>query len=172
MSAPPPPPNTLPLEPADTPPDIVVIPRHLVGHAHYMGLAGSALRTAIGLAAGLCFLSFGYGQGDIGGFMVIMSFRDQFPEMDAATYPTLHVAVTAGAVVATWNLGCFAGAIVTIFMGDWAGRKKTIILGLCLMLAGKLVQVTTFSFGQYIAGRFLSGFGESMADPTMLLAAC
>jgi hypothetical protein len=28
-----------------------------------MGLSGSALRTAIGLAAGLAFLAFGYGQG-------------------------------------------------------------------------------------------------------------
>jgi hypothetical protein len=34
-----------------------------VRHAHYMGLSGSALRTAIGLTAGLSFLAFGYGQG-------------------------------------------------------------------------------------------------------------
>ena len=26
------------------------------GHAHYMALSGTALRTAIGLAAGLCFV--------------------------------------------------------------------------------------------------------------------
>ena len=36
---------------------------HNVRHAHYMGLSGSALRTAIGLTAGLSFLAFGYGQG-------------------------------------------------------------------------------------------------------------
>lgn len=34
-----------------------------VRHAHYMGLSGAALRTAIGLTAGLSFLAFGYGQG-------------------------------------------------------------------------------------------------------------
>lgn len=34
-----------------------------VKHAHYMGLSGSALRTAIGIVSGLCFLAFGYGQG-------------------------------------------------------------------------------------------------------------
>lgn len=38
---------------------------HNVRHAHYMGLSGSALRTAIGLAAGLSFLAFGYGQGKL-----------------------------------------------------------------------------------------------------------
>lgn len=36
-----------------------------VRHAHYMGLSGSALRTAIGLTAGLAFLAFGYGQGTL-----------------------------------------------------------------------------------------------------------
>jgi hypothetical protein len=30
-----------------------------------MGLSGSALRTAIGLTAGLAFLAFGYGQGTL-----------------------------------------------------------------------------------------------------------
>jgi hypothetical protein len=35
-----------------------------VKHGHYMGLSGSALRTAIGLTAGLSFLAFGYGQGN------------------------------------------------------------------------------------------------------------
>lgn len=32
-------------------------------HGHYMGLSGSALRTAVVMTAGLCFLAFGYGQG-------------------------------------------------------------------------------------------------------------
>jgi hypothetical protein len=36
-----------------------------VRHAHYMGLSGSALRTAIGITAGLAFLAFGYGQGKL-----------------------------------------------------------------------------------------------------------
>lgn len=35
-----------------------------------MGLSGAALQAAIGMAAGLSFLAFGYGQGDIGGIMV------------------------------------------------------------------------------------------------------
>jgi hypothetical protein len=30
-----------------------------------MGLSGAALRTAIGLTAGLSFLAFGYGQGKL-----------------------------------------------------------------------------------------------------------
>lgn len=76
-----------------------------------MGLSGAALRTAIGLTAGLCFLSFGFGQGDIGGLMLVRSFRDQFPRIDAVSYPTLDVVNLAGITVSSWNLGCFVGAV-------------------------------------------------------------
>lgn len=131
-----------------------------MAHTYYMGLSGSALRAAIGLTAGLCFVAFGYGQGDIGGLMNIDSFRAEFPQMDAISHPTLHIANMAGIVVATWNLGCFAGAMLTILVGDVLGRKGTITLGLVLMTMGKIVQVSSFSLGQYIAGRFLAGFGN------------
>jgi len=30
--------------------------------------------------------------GDIGGLMLVSTFREKFPQMDARTYPTLHVA--------------------------------------------------------------------------------
>ena len=39
--------------------------------------------------------AFGYGQGDIGGLMVVDSFRRQFPEMDVITSPTLPIANVA-----------------------------------------------------------------------------
>lgn len=72
-----------------------------MAYKHYMGLSGSALRTAIGLVSGLCFVAFGYGQGDIGGLMVMPSFRHEFPQMDVVQFPILHVANTAGIVVAS-----------------------------------------------------------------------
>jgi len=50
--------------------------------------------------------------------------------------------------------------MLTIFVGDLLGRKGTITLGLVLMNIGRLIQVTSFSLGQYIAGRFLAGLGN------------
>ena len=130
-------------------------------HAHYMGLAGSALRAAIGLVAGLCFVAFGYGQGDIGGLMVMPTFREKFPTMDARGHPgNIHVATLAGVVVGAWNIGCFVGAIGTIFMGDRLGRKGSILVGLGWEIVGKVIQVSNFSIGQYIAGRVIAGIGN------------
>ena len=130
-------------------------------HTHYMGLAGPALRTAIGIVAGLCFIAFGYGQGDIGGLMIEDTFNQFFPQFAVALHVgSYHTALLSGVVVSTWNIGCFVGAFLTIFLGDRLGRKGTIILGLTLETIGKLVQVSSFSLGQYIAGRVIAGVGN------------
>ena len=133
-------------------------------HTHYMGMSGPALRAAIALTAGLCFVAFGYGQGDIGGLLIMTSFREKFPQFDATGNPgNLHVATLAGVVVATWNLGCVVGAFFTIFIGDWLGRKGTIMLGLSLEIVGKIIQCSSFTMGQYIAGRLVAGMGNGCA---------
>lgn len=133
-------------------------------HAHYMGLAGPALRTAIGITAGLCFLAFGYGQGDIGGLMVMDDFRNRFLLFGASAEPTeseiRHEYTMDGVTVACWNLGCFFGAFLTIFLSDRLGRKGSIIVGLTIEALGKIVQVSTFSIGQYMAGRIIAGVGN------------
>ena len=84
------------------------------GHAHYMALSGTALRTAIGLAAGLCFVyampipmlpsnislidsthsAFGYGQGDIGGLFIQETWAETFPK-----FLVPHIAGTSGSSV-------------------------------------------------------------------------
>lgn len=69
--------------------------------------------------------------------------------------------------MATWNLGCFLGAMLTIWFGDRYGRKGSIITGLVLMSIGKIIQVSSFSFGQYIAGRLFAGFGNGIIASTV-----
>jgi len=73
--------------------------------ASYLGLRGSRLRTAIALAAGLCFVAFGYGQSDFGGLLTVSSFRERFPEIDTSGRLSSHVAVIQGVTNATWNIG-------------------------------------------------------------------
>jgi MFS family permease len=62
--------------------------------------------------------------------------------------------------VGTWNLGCFVSAILTIFVGDYLGRKKTLMLGLTFWVIGEIVQASSYSFGQFVAGRAIAGFGN------------
>ena len=63
-------------------------------HTHYMGLAGGALQTAIAVAAGLSFVAFGYGQGDVGGLYIENGFRSYFPQF--------NIAIDAGAIIVRW----------------------------------------------------------------------
>jgi MFS family permease len=121
-------------------------------HTHYMGLAGGALQTAIAVTAGLSFVAFGYGQGDVGGYFIEDGFREYFPQFS--------VAIDAGAIISTWNIGCFIGAFVTIFLGDRLGRKGTVITGLVIETIGKIIQCSSFGIGQYVAGRMIAGIGN------------
>lgn len=131
-------------------------------HTHYMGLSGGALQFAVTLTAGLCFVAFGYGQGDVGGLIVEPSFMDFFPEFNPNTKPIdlQRYATNSGTIIATWNLGCFVGAFFVIFLGNWLGRKGTVMVGLVFETIGKIVQCTSFGIGQYIAGRVIAGFGN------------
>lgn len=56
-------------------------------------------------------------------------------------------------------LGCFFGALDCIWLGDKLGRKKTTMLGASISIIGSLLQASSFSLGQLIAGRLVSGFG-------------
>ena len=91
----------------------------------------------------------------------MVAFGSYFPQFNVQLHPgVFHVAQLNGVVVATWNLGCFVGAFVTIFLSDRLGRKRTIILGLVLETIGKIIQASSFGLGQYIAGRVIAGVGN------------
>lgn len=61
--------------------------------------------------------------------------------------------------MALYTLGCFFGALDCIWLGDKLGRKKTMMLGAFINLVGALLQSSSFSLGQLIVGRLVSGFG-------------
>jgi len=42
------------------------------------------------------------------------------------------------------------------------GRKKTIFVGSIIMVIGAAIQCSSFSLGQLIASRFITGFGNGM----------
>ena len=62
-----------------------------------------------------------------------------------------------GISVGSYNLGCFVGAIATIWLGDLLGRRKTIFLGSSIMVVGATLQCTSFSLAQLIVGRIVTG---------------
>lgn len=135
----------------------------------FFGLQGTQLQIAVGVIAGMDFLLFGYDQGVTGGLLSLQSFISVFPTIatsgeywDSLSTPEKSTQSTRqGITVAAYNLGCFAGSIPTIWIGNWLGRRRTIFLGSFIMVIGALLQCTSYGLAQLIVGRLVTGFGRS-----------
>ena len=159
-----------------------------MGGRSYLGLQGTKLQIAVGVIAGMDFLLFGYDQGVTGGLLSLKSFTEVFPTIattgeyfeslsasEKSTqstrqgwfhhYPFISpfwrmLTKTLGIAVAAYNLGCFAGSVPTIWIGNWLGRRKTIFLGSAIMVVGAILQCTAYHLTQLIIGRLITGFGK------------
>lgn len=70
----------------------------------------------------------------MGGLLTLGSWVKQFPEIDSVNNPTdTYISTIQGITVASYNVGCFFGAIITIFIGDILGRRKMIFIGSAIM---------------------------------------
>ncbi|KAI7476008.1 general substrate transporter, partial [Hortaea werneckii] len=145
----------------------------MLGIKKYYGLKGDALNLTISFIAGLDFLLFGYDQGVTGGLLDLPSFIKYFPsittvegftgsDLSAETRSTYQ-----GIAVAAYNLGCFLGAVFTIFVGNPLGRKKTIFIGSIIMTVGALLQCTSYDLPQFVVGRIVTGWGNGMNTSTV-----
>lgn len=97
-----------------------------------------------------------------GGLLSLPSWRETFPALDTTNTTGTEKSNNSrlqGTVVALYTLGCFFGSLDCIWLGDKLGRKKTIMLGALVNIVGAILQSTSFSLGQLIVGRLVSGFG-------------
>ena len=139
----------------------------------FLGLNGTKLQIAIGILAGMDFLLFGYDQGVTGGLLTLDSFTKYFPTIDTTNTNGWSAAEKSaqstrqGIVVAAYNLGCFAGSIPTIWIGNMLGRRKAIFIGSFIMVIGAILQCTSYSLAQLIVGRLVTGFGNGINTSTV-----
>ena len=105
---------------------------------------------------------FGYDQGVTGGLLDLPSFEKFFPKIIGDENAT-----NQGIAVAAYNLGCFCGAVFTIFVGNPLGRRKTIFYGSIIMTIGALLQATSYDLPQWIVGRLVTGWGNGMNTSTV-----
>ncbi|KAI9608554.1 hypothetical protein H4Q26_004737 [Puccinia striiformis f. sp. tritici PST-130] len=120
-------------------------------------LRGSRLLSVISLLTALCFMLIGYDNGVIGGLTNAPAWNRTFNN------PTGNELST---IVASYEIGCFAGAILAFVVGERLGRKKSIRLGAVWMIVGAVLQASAFSRAQLIAGRILSGIGMGCINST------
>jgi MFS family permease len=71
---------------------------------------------------------------------------------------------STGIIFIVYNLGQIAAFPFCGFFADGYGRRICIFVGCALVLVGTAVQATAHETGHFIGGRFLLGFGASIAS--------
>jgi MFS family permease len=71
-----------------------------------------------------------------------------------------------GTLTSVYNLGCFFGALSTIWTGDILGRPRVILLGSTVIALGAVIQASSFSVAQMMVGRVVAGAGTGMNTAT------
>ncbi|KPM43272.1 hypothetical protein AK830_g3230 [Neonectria ditissima] len=80
-----------------------------------------------------------------------------------------------GILINMYNIGSIVSYFIVPYMADNLGRKPTIMLGCVIMIAGAFISAFCNGYGMYMAGRFVLGFGNSMAQmasPMLLTEIC
>ncbi|QRG37585.1 hypothetical protein FDK38_001962 [Candidozyma auris] len=137
----------------------------------YMGLKGSKLNTAITTLCGVGFLLFGYDQGVMGSLLTLKSFRDTFPGIDTVENDDLHHSTIQGVTVGIYEVGCLAGALSTMYLGDKYGRLWMIFSGCVIMIIGAILQTASTGVAFLIVARIISGLGNGLLTATVPLYA-
>ena len=79
------------------------------------------------------------------------------------SYPSTSV---QGTLTSVYVLGCFFGALSTIYTGDILGRPRTIMLGSSIIALGATIQASSYSVAQMMVGRVVAGLGTGMNTAT------
>ena len=115
------------------------------------GFTPPRLHSLISVAAGTVMCLFGYEQGVFGGIIVGQEFQEYFHHPSPAL---------TGFVTSVYDLGCFAGALLTLVVGEWLGRKRMLIIFTIIMTSGILLQTGAHSMNHLLWGRFVAGMGN------------
>ncbi|OGE50123.1 hypothetical protein PENARI_c018G02092 [Penicillium arizonense] len=139
------------------------------------GLSGRSLRVSITLTAVMGFALFGYNQGMMAGLLNGDEFVNSFPILKmpepATAAQTHYINVIRGAVTSCYELGCFFGALFSMFFGERLGRTRLIFTGANVLTVGALLTTVCFTgkweLGQFVIGRVVSGIGNGMNTATI-----
>jgi len=121
-------------------------------------LQGRPLFTAVTSLTCLGFLLIGYDNGLMGGLVNSPAFTKTFDSPS----PTI-----TGLIVAIYEVGCFFGSVSTSIFGEQIGRKKSIGIGVIIMIIGALLQATAYTRAHLIVARIVSGVGMGFINSTV-----
>ncbi|ORY55134.1 MFS transporter [Pseudomassariella vexata] len=125
--------------------------------SRYLGGSGPRLTVWISIAASTVLVFYGYDQGVFGNVLINEDF------LRTVGYPS---ATAKGTMTSVYNLGCFGGALSTLYTGDKLGRPRTLMLGSVTIALGAIVQAACYNAEMQYAGRVISGLGTGMNTAT------
>ncbi|KAH7097426.1 general substrate transporter [Auriculariales sp. MPI-PUGE-AT-0066] len=141
------------------------------GIPYYAGLTGDQLLSAITVTSTFGFLLFGYDQGVMSGLISAPQFYRVFPDLDPVLTSPSHSSLMQAFYTAIYEIGCLAGAIFALFMGNKLGRRRNIMIGSTILILGAIIQVTAMprqlAGHQFVIGRIVTGFGNGLNTATI-----
>lgn len=94
----------------------------------------------------------------MGGLVGQKAFNDTFASPD----PTM-----IGLIVSIMEIGAFLGSICTAVVGENLGRKKSIAIGVMILIFGSLLQATAYTRPHLIVARVVTGIGLGIVNSTV-----
>ncbi|THY18637.1 general substrate transporter [Aureobasidium pullulans] len=126
-------------------------------------LEGNALLYTVTTLTCLGFLLIGFDNGLMGGFVNSAAFTETFGIDTTTNKGTNLIAL----IVAIYEIGCFIGAVITSFIGENLGRRKSILIGVLIMIVGAILQATAYHIPHMVVGRIVSGIGMGFINSTV-----
>jgi sugar porter (SP) family MFS transporter len=90
-------------------------------------------------------------------------------------FPEEKDANKLGILINMYNIGSIVSFFGVPYMADLLGRKPTIMIGCVIMITGAMISAFCNGYGMYMGGRFVLGFGNSLAQmcsPMLLTEIC
>lgn len=133
-----------------------------------LGFKGKTLHLLITICCVIGFSLFGYDQGLMAGIITAPQFTETFPPLYGESH---HATVIQGAVTACYEIGCFFGALLAMYLGPKFGRKSLIILGSAIIIIGTFISIFPFkghwALGHFVIARVVTGFGNGFNTATI-----
>ncbi|OJJ51820.1 hypothetical protein ASPZODRAFT_138877 [Penicilliopsis zonata CBS 506.65] len=122
-----------------------------------MKLTGNALFGVVVALTALGFMQIGFDNGLMGNLVTESSFLQTFDNPSS---------VITALIVSIMDVGAFFGSIGTALFGEDLGRRRSIALGVVIMMIGSVLQASSYSLAQMIVARIVAGVGLGVVNST------
>lgn len=116
--------------------------------AGLINLRGRNLYRLMKFICGIAFMMYGYDAGVLGGVLLHPPF------LEAIGNPTGEW--TIALISSSYSLAAFVTTLVIAPFTFRLGRRGTILLGNAAAIVGSVIQASSYSMGQLIAGRIFT----------------